>query len=219
MLLKTALALVLAVPAAGAAQETAVATAPVQASTAAVQLSTAPVPAPLPEWRLSPLRRLSVDLDRLARFGWSLPPERLDALAAEAAALSARVREALGRDVLAAVEREEAPRLSEAAKKTLARFRAELQVYYATNGGKYPASPARLAPDQIHSVPALELPGHEASAVITLIDSRKFDNDASKAVTDSGGWLYFTAPESANYGLLLIDCSHREPGGEEFYKY
>lgn len=220
MLLKTTLALVLAVPAAGAAQVPAVATAAVQASTAAaVQLSTAPVPAPMPEWRLSPLRRLSVDLDRLARFGWSLPPERLDALAAEAAALSARVREALGRDVLAAVEREEAPRLSEAAKKTLARFRAELQVYYATNGGKYPASPAKLVPDQINSVPAIELPGHEASAAITLIDSKKFDRDASKAVTDSGGWLYFTATDSANYGLLLIDCSHREPGGEEFYKY
>lgn len=212
MLLKTALALVLAVPAAGAAQQTAV-------STAAVQASTAAAVAELPAERVPALRRLMRDLNLLLERGGGVPPEKLDALAVETAKFNLVLRETLGAEILADLIRREDAERSETAKKILARFRAELQVYYATNGGKYPASPARLAPDQIHSVPALELPGHEASAVITLIDSRKFDRDASKAVTDSGGWLYFTAPESANYGLLLIDCSHREPGGEEFYKY
>ena len=219
-MLKTALTLLLAAAANGAAQETSVSTAAVQASTAAVQLSTAPVPGPLPEWRLPPLRRLSADLDRLARLGWHLPPERLDALAAEATALSARVREALGKDVLAAVEREEAPRRSEEALKTLAAFRSALQAAYAAGGGKYPASPAELAPGRLPAVPELYLPGHEPSSAVILIDSKKFDKDISKAVTDSGGWLYFAAPESANYGLLLLDCSHQEPGStEEFYKH
>ena len=212
MLFKTALALVLAVPAAGAAQQTAV-------STAAVQASTAAAVAELPAERAPALRRLMKDLNLLLERGGEVPPEKLDALAVETKKFNAVLRETLGAEILADLIRREDAERSETAKKILARFRAELQVYYATNGGKYPASPAKLVPDQINSVPALELPGHEASAAITLIDSKKFDRDASKAVTDSGGWLYFTAPESANYGLLLIDCSHREPGGEEFYKY
>lgn len=212
MILKTTLALVLAVPAAGAAQEAAV-------STAAVQASTAAAVAALPADRAPALRRLMLDLNLLLERGGGVPPEKLDALAVETAKFNTILRETLGAEILADLIRREDAERAETAKKILARFRAELQVYYATNGGKYPASPARLVPDQITAVPALELPGHEASAVITLIDSKKFDKDASKAVTDSGGWLYFTATDSANYGLLLIDCSHREPGGEEFYKY
>lgn len=212
MLLKTTLALLLAVPGAGAAQQTAVATAAVQASTASAV-------AELPAAHAPALRRLMRDLNLLLERGGGVAPEKLDALAVETKKFNAVLRETLGAEILADLIRREDAERSETAKRILARFRAELQVYYATNGGKYPASPARLVPDQITSVPALELPGHEASSAITLIDSKKFDRDASKAITDSGGWLYFTATDSANYGLLLIDCSHREPGGEEFYKY
>lgn len=210
-------ALLAAAPA--AAQEAAVSTSSVQASTAAVQLSTAPTAAPLPAWRLPPLRRLTADLDRLIARGGALPPERLDALAAQAAALRLQVREALGPEVIEAAEREEAPARAAAALQTLAAFRKALQAWYAAGGGKYPASPAELAPTALPAVPELHLPGHEPSSAVRVIDSSKYDKDVPGAVTDSGGWLYFASPDSDNYGLLLIDCRHAAPGGAEFYKY
>lgn len=207
-----ALSLLLAA-APAAAQEAAVSTA------AAVQVSTAAVAAPLAPARVPPLRRLITDLNRLIADGGSAQPEKLDAIAAQAAALRAGVREALGKELLEAAELQEAPARAAAALETLAAFRKELRAWYAANGGKYPASPAELAPGRLPAVPELYLPGHEPSAAVTVIDSGKFDKDISKAVKDSGGWLYFAAPDSDNYGLLLIDCAHPNTAGQEFYKY
>lgn len=216
---KTAALALLLAAAPAAAQEAPVSTAAVQASTAPVQLSTAPAAVPLPAWRLPPLRRLTTELNRLIERGGALPPERLGPIEAQAAALRLQVREALGKDLLDAIEREEAPLRAVAALKALAAFRAALQAAYAAGGGKYPASPAELAPGLLPAVPELHLPGHEPSPAVTAIDSKDYDKDVSKAVKDSGGWLYFAAPGSDNYGLLLIDCAHRHPAGEEFYKY
>ena len=105
------------------------------------------------------------------------------------------------------------------AARTLQAFRAALQVAYTEAGGKYPKSPAELAPRVIQAVPELHLPGHERTNKIKLVDSRKYDADISKAVSDSGGWLFFSNPESANYGLLVLDCSHPGEDGQKFYEY
>ncbi|MDP2866407.1 MAG: hypothetical protein Q8O90_09205, partial [Elusimicrobiota bacterium] len=59
----------------------------------------------------------------------------------------------------------------------------------------------------------------DRTAEVTIINSKKYDKDFSRAVDDTGGWLYFSNPESDNYGLLLLDCSHTEAGGSEFFKY
>ena len=197
-----------------AAQEAAV-----QASTAAVQLSTEPVQAALSPLRRPPLRLLLADLNLLLARGGAAPEEKLQALDSQAAALRAGIREALGKDILDAAEREEAPLRAAEALKALAVFRSALQAAYAAGGGKYPASPSELVPGRLPAVPELYLPWHGPSQAVTLINSDKYDKDVSKAATDSGGWLYFAAPGSDNYGLLLIDCAHRHPAGDEFYKY
>lgn len=210
---------VLLAAAPAAAQEAPVSTAAVQASTAAVQLSTVPVAAPLSPLRTPPLRHLLADINRLMANGGGVPPEKLEDINAKAAALRAKVREALGRDILDEIERQEAPLRAEAALQALAAARAALQAWYAAHGGSYPASPAELVPSRLQELPWLELPGHEPTNAVTVIDSKKYDGDAAAAVTDSGGWLYFAAPGSDNYGLLLLDCRHLHPGGVEFYKY
>lgn len=164
-------------------------------------------------------RNLALLLER----GGEIAPEKLDALAPELARFNGKLEETLGRDLLADAARREKElddaRRTEAAVKALQAFRSSLQVYYATNGGKYPADPAALAPDSIPAIPELYLPEHGRTAKITIIDSKKYDDDFARAVTDSGGWLYFSRPDSMNYGLLILDCRHKASGGTEFFKY
>jgi len=198
------------------------ATLPAYATAEPAAVSTAPAAAvlPLPQKQAPALRLLLKDLNLLLERGGELPQDKLDALAAETERYGAKVREAMGPKMLEdAARREEAAR-SAGALKALAVFREALQAYYAANGGKYPASPADLVPARLSALPELLPPGHDApSSAATIIDSQKYDADVAAVVKDSGGWLYFASPASANYGLLLIDCTHRAAGGEEFYKY
>lgn len=165
------------------------------------------------------MKNLSVLLER----GAEIPQARKDALAPELAAFNAKVRIALGPELLAELARrekelEDAARAG-AARKTLQALRAALQVHYSEQGGVYPEDLSRLAPGQLREIPELLLPEHGRTATVTVIDSRKYDKDFSEAVTDSGGWLYFSNPGAADYGLLVLDCSHTAPDGGEFFEY
>ena len=192
-----------------------------EANTAPPAAAARPEPAPL---KYSPeLRQAARNLALLLERGAEVPPEKLDALAPELARFNGELEAALGRDLLAEAARREKEladtALAEEAKLTLQEFRSSLQVYYVVNNGKYPADPSRLTPGRMNAVPELRLPGHEATAKVTVIDSARYDKDFTKAVTDSGGWLYFSNQDSVNYGLLLIDCRHTAPDGTEFFKY
>lgn len=199
-----------------AAQEAAKATAP-----AAEAPARKPEPGPL---KYSPeINRAARNLALLLERGGEITLEKLDALAPELTRFNGKIEETLGRDLLAEAARREKElddaRRTEAAMKALQDFRSSLQVYYATTGGKYPADPAALAPDALPAIPELYLPGHEKTAKIRIIDSRKYDDDFAGAVTDAGGWLYFSGQDSMNYGLLTINCRHRSKDGTEFFKY
>ena len=41
----------------------------------------------------------------------------------------------------------------------------------------------------------------------------KVRNVPSFGITDSGGWAYVNGPGDRNFGLLFIDCSHRDEKG------
>lgn len=174
--------------------------------------------------RLDPaLERTGRNLAILAEKYAEIPSERLQRLAPEMEKFNAALRAALGEKILAEVAArekaaEEKTRV-ESAMKTLQAFRGALQVYYTQTGGKYPKSPAELAPDSISAVPELHLPGHDRTAAIKIVDSKKFDKDISKAVTGSGGWLYFSNSDSAYYGLLLLDSANPGPDGMKFFEY
>jgi hypothetical protein len=174
--------------------------------------------------RLDPaLERTGRNLAILAEKYAEIPAERLQRLAPEMEKFNAALRAALGEQILAEIAaREKAADEKarvESAMKTLQAFRGALQVYYTQTGGKYPKSPAELAPETITAVPELHLPGHERTAGIRIVDSRKFDKDISRAVTGAGGWLYFSNPDSAYYGLLLLDSANPGPDGMKFFEY
>ncbi|MDA8244558.1 MAG: hypothetical protein M0025_10625 [Elusimicrobia bacterium] len=142
-----------------------------------------------------------------------LSGERLSEAAAAVDAFTAAAERALGPRVLA----DDARRRAAAARKALAAFRAAIQAYYAATGG-YPADLAALVPDYLPDWPELALPEHGANAGQRTADAGA-RRDAAAAVEDTGGWLYFSGAGAPDDGLLVIDCSHKDPDGLEFYKY
>ena len=52
---------------------------------------------------------------------------------------------------------------------------------------------------------ALKLPRHFRTAAVRNVPSFK--------ITDRGGWAYVNGPGDRNFGLLFIDCSHRDEKG------
>ena len=191
-----------------------------------IKPATAPAPAaqkPQPVIYAAELQLTVRQLSALLERGAEIPAARLDAFAPELAAFDLKVKTALGPELVQELARAEKERddreRSAAAKKTLQAFRAALQVYYGDKGGVYPKSPALLIPGMLPEIPALHLPDHDLTSKITVIDSKKYDKNLSRAVEDTGGWLYFSNQESENYGLLVLDCSHSEAGGSEFFRY
>lgn len=148
-----------------------------------------------------------------------IKPEKLGALAAEMRKLDNKVKDTLGEEILAqaaAKEKELENRArADYATKALQDLRVRLQANYAEQGGVYPADLTALAPQASE----LYLPEHSRTAAVKIIASKQYDKDFTKAITDSGAWLYFSEPGSANYGMLLLDCSHKDFNGVEFYKH
>ncbi|OGS16678.1 MAG: hypothetical protein A2234_06845 [Elusimicrobia bacterium RIFOXYA2_FULL_58_8] len=159
------------------------------------------------------------NLSLLLRRGAEIKPEKLDALAAEMKKFNDKVKNALGTDILAQAAAEELTAENRArtaaAAAALHALRIKLQAHYAREGGVYPADLAAL-PGGPHT---LHLPGHAQSDAVRIIDSKQYDKDIAAASGDSGGWLYFSNPGSANYGMLLLDCGHKDSEGTEFSKY
>lgn len=185
-----------------------------------VQASTAPAAG---NKYAADIMRTMRDLSALLEHGPEIPAARLDALAPELKKFDEKVKDALGREItgdMARREKEQDERdRAAAAKRALQDLRAALQAWYGDHGGKYPADLAELVPARIPAMPELFLPGHKRTSEVRVIDSQKYDKDLAGAATDTGGWLYFSDPGSSSYGLLVINCSHAEAGGQEFFKY
>lgn len=112
----------------------------------------------------------------------------------------------------------EAPVTNEAAAlDALSEVRKALKAYKAKED-KYPKSLAKLAPKHIPAIPEIQLADHPATREVLTIDSSDYDEAVFQAITDTGKWLYFTDKKSKYYGLVLIDCSHKNSGGVELYK-
>ncbi|MDA8130030.1 MAG: hypothetical protein M0011_00855 [Elusimicrobia bacterium] len=162
-------------------------------------------------------------LDLLQERGAEIPQDRIDVLMPQLKVFNAGLRAAIGDKILAeaaAREKEKEDRLlTENAVRLLQSARAALQVYYGVHDGKYPQDLAELVPDYLAAIPEATLPDHAATAGVKRVDSKKYDKDYPKAVSDEGGWLYFSDKGSQNYGLLLLNCSHTGPEGLKFYEY
>lgn len=59
-----------------------------------------------------------------------------------------------------------------------------------------------VASGKLEAVPELKLPGHHRS--------REVRNTPVFDVKDTGGWAYVSDPSSPEFGLVYIDCSHKD---------
>lgn len=185
-------------------------------TTAAVQ----PIPAQPPRYSgeiLSALKHLSALLAK----GSLVDQKGLDKVAKEISELDARVTGLLGPAIIRQLEEEEKELLARAqvaaARAELRKMRALLLAYYSDGDGKYPGTPAELIPDYIPALPELQLPWHAKTGALALVGGT--GRGPAEAAADSGGWLYFTDPGSAYFGMLILDCSHKDENGVELYAY
>lgn len=183
------------------------------AATAVSTAATAAIGSPVTPARAGVIDAAMKHLAALRERGGGLSSEaELDSVVAETAALDSRIKKYLGPALLDELEKAEKVRR---AIHDLQYLRSLLIAYYADHAGSYPASLQDLVPLYLAAIPELELPDHPRSAEV----EKGAGAAVAKAVTDAGGWLYFGEPGSVNRGMLVMNCSHKDRNGHEFYKY
>ncbi|MBI5624728.1 MAG: hypothetical protein HY924_13195 [Elusimicrobia bacterium] len=106
------------------------------------------------------------------------------------------------------------------AKGSLGAIRSALSIYYGDREGIYPSDPNQeLTPKYLSSIPEIELAHHQASRKFRLVKEMKAGAELSSVIQDGGSWLYIADPKSKLFGMVVIDCSHRDSRGKEWYQY
>ncbi|HBB67457.1 MAG: hypothetical protein A2X28_09375 [Elusimicrobia bacterium GWA2_56_46] len=164
---------------------------------------------------LSALKHLSILLNKASL----VDQKELGKVAGEIDKLDARVKDLLGPAILREMEEQENELLVKArmaaAKAELLNVRTALITYYGNTEGNYPATPAELVPEYLPAMPELELPQHAKTAAIELSSGPV----TGERISDTGGWLYINDPKSAGFGMIVLNCSHKDDQGIELYKY
>jgi hypothetical protein len=89
--------------------------------------------------------------------------------------------------------------------RKLAGMRVSLELYSMEHKGRPAAFADTIKAGQLEGAPRLKLPGHLPAASVRDVPGF--------AVTDSGGWAYVNDKSSPYFGLLFIDCVHRDERG------
>lgn len=89
---------------------------------------------------------------------------------------------------------------------------------YRKEKGRFPGKLKDLTPTYIPAIPTIAIAGHPGTDKTVDIDSADHDADISKALKDTGAWLYFSNRKSKYYGRVFVDCTHRNAQGVEFYR-
>ncbi|HNT97291.1 MAG TPA: hypothetical protein PKK31_03380 [Elusimicrobiales bacterium] len=86
---------------------------------------------------------------------------------------------------------------------------------YRRRNGAPPARLEALVPEFIERIPLWATRHHQASAKV--VNYGGSDKKPAKAVTDDGGWLYFSSPLSRYYGQVFPNCRHKMRDGRPAY--
>lgn len=98
---------------------------------------------------------------------------------------------------------------AEAIRK-LAGLRMALTLYAAERGAP-PASFAEVINSgKLEAVPSLKLAWHGGAAAVRDVPDR--------SLRDTGGWAYVNAP-GPDFGLVFIDCAHRDGRGRYWSEF
>lgn len=91
------------------------------------------------------------------------------------------------------------------AVRKLSGLRLSLELYRQANK-KLPAAFAdTIKSGALEGAPELKLPGHLKTAEVT--------DTPSMLIKDTGGWAYINNPADPAYGLVYIDCAHKDEKG------
>ena len=99
-----------------------------------------------------------------------------------------------------------------ATKGNLGAIRSALSIYYGDKNGSYPADISVLTAGgkYLQGMPAAYTPPyHPDSAAIHY----------GAQPDDTGGWLYNNDIHSANYGTVLVNCTHTDRKGTAWNSY
>ncbi len=89
--------------------------------------------------------------------------------------------------------------------RKLSGLRLSLELY-SQEYKRLPASFGEtLRAGTLEEAPALKLPGHLRRSSVK--------DTPSMLIRDSGGWAYVNDPKDRAFGLLYIDCSHKDERG------
>ncbi len=89
--------------------------------------------------------------------------------------------------------------------RKLAGLRLSLALYAQEHKCPPPAFEYTVRDGKLEAPPLLKLPRHFRASSVRNVSSLK--------ITDSGTWAYVNNPKDADFGLLFIDCSHKDEKG------
>lgn len=114
-----------------------------------------------------------------------------------------------------------------ATKGNLGSLRSALAIYYGDAEGNYPPMlDALVGPKYIPEIPKTKLSDHIETAqwtpygaeVCTGKTEFGTEIDATR-IKDTGGWGYVTDPKAKCYGMVFVDCTHRDTKGKLWPEY
>lgn len=141
----------------------------------------------------------------------ALNTEALRLAAIDPAAVTAKAREKSKAQVLEAQALQEEADIFMAGAELILALDA-----YKKEKGTFPKSLEEIAPGYIAAIPAWTLGKHPASAKV--LNEKSAKKKPASAVTDAGGWLYFSAPGSKFFGKVRPNCSHKDSEGRPMYE-
>ncbi|MHB2026775.1 MAG: type II secretion system protein [Elusimicrobiota bacterium] len=99
-----------------------------------------------------------------------------------------------------------------ATKGNLGSVRSALSIYYGDQQGIYPQQlyDLTLSSKYLSAVPLAKTPSYHSDSSAEV--------DAS-AVSDAGGWFFDNVPTDANYGTVLVNCTHTDTVGNVWDTY
>jgi prepilin-type N-terminal cleavage/methylation domain-containing protein len=119
-----------------------------------------------------------------------------------------------------------APRFSSLIRKTqesmtkdgLSKLRSTISRYYVNTEGQYPTDDlSSLVPKYLNKIPYAKLPPYHYELDAVTV---KIENDGTiNFIDDRGGWFYNNDPNDADWGALVVNCTHPDISGKIWSDY
>ena len=101
-----------------------------------------------------------------------------------------------------------------ASKGNLGSLRSSLSIYYGDMEGQYPAQLAALtvAGKYLSTIPVAKTPNYHNDSSVEV-------DGVLTAETGAGGWYFNNVAADANFGAMIVNCSHTDSKGTVWTSY